>query len=118
MGDPGGLRNVGKAEAAVVAVQGGILLAKVGDGDGEQALVLVVVQRHTHVGLFAVVEVHGDTGIEGDIGKVAAAVIAVEIVGKGLPESFVYTRARPGFRAGNACSISKAQTHKSLGLAE
>src|SRR5258708_27646561 len=41
-GDAGRIRDVSKAERAVVAVQGGILLTEVSDSDGEQALVLVV----------------------------------------------------------------------------
>src|ERR1700733_6655673 len=51
------------------------------DGEREQAFVFVVTQGHSHVGLFAAVDVYGDSGIKCDVGKVAVTIVAIEVVG-------------------------------------
>ena len=41
---------------------------------------LVVAQRNPHVGLFASIQIDRYSGLQRDVGKVAVAIIAVEIV--------------------------------------
>ena len=73
--------DVGEAVVAIVAEEGGVLVAEVGDGEGEASGVLVVAEGDAHVGLLESIGVDGDTGGLGDVGEVAWAVGLVEIVG-------------------------------------
>ena len=45
VGDAGLMRDVGEVEVAVVAIEGGVLVAEVGDGDADPAVVEVVAER-------------------------------------------------------------------------
>ena len=46
-----------------------------------RAFVLVVSERHAHVGLLASIDVDSHSGVECDIGKVAIAIVTVEVIG-------------------------------------
>ena len=78
---PAMTRDVGEVEVAVVAIEGGVLFAEVGDGEADAAVVDVVAEGNAHVGLLEAVFADGDAALEGDVLEVAVAIVVIEVVG-------------------------------------
>src|SRR5258708_3317143 len=70
-----------EVHVAIVAIEDGVLIAEMSDGDAEAAGVKVVAQSDAHVGLFRAILADGYAGGVGDVFKMAVAFVSIEIVG-------------------------------------
>ena len=79
-GDSRIVRNVAEIVAALVEIEDVVLVGKVRDVERRQAGVFVVAERDAHRALLGAVGAHGRARLETDVGELAVAVVAIEIL--------------------------------------
>ncbi len=94
------VRDVVEIEVAIVAEEGGVLLAEVRDGNGEAPCVVIVSECDAHVGLLAAVLIECRSGLVGHVGELSVAVILIEVIGAAVvgdeePKLTVASKVRP-----------------------
>src|SRR5262249_9350075 len=81
IGELGADGDVGEIAAAIVAIEGVVIVGKVGDVKADAAAVIVVAGGDAHGSLFAAVVIEGEAGKVADVFERAVVLVAVEIFG-------------------------------------
>src|SRR5258706_13779245 len=80
-GDACNIRNIRKTHLPIVPEQCRVFVAEMRNREREESSVLIIAESQPHVGLLGPILVDGHPRHKSYVGKVAGAVVAVQIVG-------------------------------------